>query len=454
MKKTILRNLIIAGIVLTTLISCSNGNSGSTGKYINSEDDWLDESVPSLYETYENYFDYVGFAVEYGIVGWSDSNSELYQTYVQKGLAKHGNHITMGNEFKPQFVMQWWGNKPEISGTFTATNGITIQTPKINGFNNVDTILSICKKNGLKMRGHTLAWHSQTDDAFFYEDYDTSKSTVSSKVMEARLEWYIKTVLEHVANWEKQNNNGEHIIWTWDVFNEVTSDGSQNDAATSSDNSHWLRTEGSKWYDIYGNADFVIQAFKYANKYAPADVKLCYNDYGGVYGTSTNNKHKSQLRLVKLILSHKDDATLPTRLDAMGLQSHHSVRVSKSAVENEVKDFINLGINVQITELDVGTWDNYNNTKDIVGTANKQFYSLADAYNAYFKVYLNNRKTESKKGVESITIWGLNDENTWLNTPGQQMWLGECTQYPLLFTKKNNSYYPKGAFFAVIDAAE
>ena len=122
MKKTILRNLIIAGIVLTTLISCSNGNSGSTGKYINSEDDWLDESVPSLYGTYKDYFDYVGFAVEYGIVGWSDSNSELYQTYVQKGLAKHGNHITMGNEFKPQFVMQWWGNKPEISGTFTATN--------------------------------------------------------------------------------------------------------------------------------------------------------------------------------------------------------------------------------------------------------------------------------------------------------------------------------------------
>lgn len=140
----------------------------------------------------------------------------------------------------------------------------------------------------------------------------------------------------------------------------------------------------------------------------------------------------------------------------MGLQSHHSVIISKSAVENEVKDFINKGINVQITELDIGTWNNYNVLKDIVGTSNKQFNSLAEAYKAYFQVYLNNRKTESANGVESITIWGLNDENTWLNVPqnGQMQWLGNCTQYPLLFTKKNNNYYPKGAFFAVIDAVE
>ena len=93
---------------------------------------------------------------------------------------------------------------------------------------------------------------------------------------------------------------------------------------------------------------------------------------------------------------------------------------------------------------------------DFFSIQNKQYISLAEAYKAFFKVYIQNRKTDTKHGIESITLWGLNDENTWLNVPqnGQMQWLGNCIQYPLLFTKKNNKYYPKGAFFAVIDAAE
>ena len=431
MKKLILKYCLITTLIFS-LFSCSNGSGA--GNYSGSSDDWLDDAVPSLYETYKDYFDYVGFAVEY---------NELSQTTVQKGLAKHTNHITMGNEFKPQFIMAWGGNDPEISGTFKASNGITIQTPKLKGFDTADAILTICKNKGIKMRGHTLAWHSQTEDAFFCKGYKKSNALVSSDEMDARLEWYIKTVLEHVSKWEKDNNNGEHIIWAWDVFNEVTPDGSG-----------LLRTN-SKWYQIYKNSDFLVHAFQYANKYAPEDVKLVYNDYGGVYGTSLQAKHSSQLELVNLILSHKND-DLPTRLDAMGLQSHYSVITGKSVIEKEIQDFVSKGIDVHITELDIGTFDNYDHSRDLVKTQNKQYNSLADAYKAFFKVYLQNRKTDSKHGVESITIWGLNDENTWLNAPqnGQMQWLGNCAQYPLLFTKQNNNYYPKGAFFAVIDAVE
>lgn len=440
MKKTNFKNLFVAVSLLIALTSCSNGSDDFENPYKSSTDDWLDTSVPSLYETYKDYFDYVGFAVEYGIKGWNET--ELSFTNVQKGLSKHANSITMGNEFKPDFVMAWWDNNPTISGTFIASNGLTIDTPVLNGFDNVDAILTICKNNNLKMRGHTLAWHSQTPESFFRKDYKKTEELVSAKEMDARLEWYIKTVLEHVDNWEKKNNNGKHIIWAWDVFNEVTPDGQG-----------LLRTN-SKWYQIYNNSDFLVHAFQYANKYAPADVKLVYNDYGGVYGTNFQSKHNSQMELVEIILSHKDDTTFPTRLDAMGLQSHYSVITSKSIIQREIQDFVNKGIDVHITELDIGTFDNYNNSKDKVGTANKQYNSLAEAYKAFFQVYIENRKTDSKHGVESITIWGLNDENTWLNTPSQQQYLGNCTQYPLLFTKKNNSYYPKGAFFAVIDAAE
>lgn len=450
MKKISIK-LLMAAALAFTFISCASGSSDDSSNNNNSTViadstiDWLNESVPSFCETYKDLIPYTGFAVEYGISGYSQN--ELSYTDVQKGLKKHANTITMGNEFKPQFIMQWWGSKPEIKGTFTATNGTEIQTPVLKGFNNVDAILTICKNNGLKMRGHTLAWHSQTEDSFFYENYDpSSKKLVSATVMEARLEWYIKTVLEHVAEWEQKNNGGEHIIWAWDVFNEVTPDGS----------SDLLRTS-SKWYQVYKNSDFVVQAFQYANKYAPADVKLCYNDYGGIYGTNLQAKHTSQMKIVDLILAHKDDAALPTRIDAMGLQSHYSVKVSAGAVESEIKDFINKGLDVHITELDIGTWNNYNNSKDSVGVDGKQFNSLAAAYKAYFQVYIKNRKTDSAHGVENVTVWGLNDENTWLNVEsnGQMQYLGNCKQYPLLFTKPGSGwkYYPKPAFNAVIAAA-
>ena len=453
MKKISIK-LLMAAALAFAFISCASSSSDDSSNNNNSsvvitEDtaDWLDDSVPSFCETYKDLIPYTGFAVEYGNFGsnWG-TKQELYYNDVQKGLAKHANTITMGNEFKPQFVMAWWGNPPTVSGSFIASNGITIKTPVLNGLQRIDDILTICKKNGLKMRGHTLAWHSQTEDSFFCKDYDKSKALVSREEMEARLEWYIKTVLEHVTEWEQKNNGGEHIIWAWDVFNEVTPDGS----------SDLLRTN-SKWYQVYKNSDFVVQAFQYANKYAPADVKLCYNDYGGIYGTNLSAKHTSQMKIVDLILSHKDDATLPTRIDAMGLQSHYSVKVSAGAVESEIKDFINKGLDVHITELDIGTWDNYNNANDSVGTSGKQFNSLAAAYKAYFQVYIKNRKTDSTHGVENVTVWGLNDENTWLNVEsnGQMQWLGNCKQYPLLFTKSDNGwkYYPKPAFNAVIAAA-
>ena len=440
MMKTF-RKVFLLSIIVLTLVNCKN----ETKEY--DPEDWLNPDVPSLCDAYKDYFDYVGFAVEYGIKGWSET--ELAFSNVQQGLAKHANTITMGNEFKPQFIMQWWGNNPTISGTFTASNGLTINTPVLNGFGSVDAILKICKDNNLKMRGHTLAWHSQTEEAFFREDYESKKPLVSAKEMDARLEWYIKTVLEHVATWEKDNNNGKHIIWAWDVFNEVTSDNSSASAAISSNYSDWLRTSGSNWWNIYKNPDFVIHAFQYANKYAPDDVKLVYNDYGGAYGA----KHQSQLRLTQLILDHQNDE-LPTRLDAMGLQSHYSVKVSDSTIENEIKDFINQGLNVHITELDIGTCGNYNSKTDTVNASGKQFNSLAEAYKAYFKVYINNRKTASKNGIENITIWGINDENTWLNSDDQKKWLDNCTQYPLLFTKSNDTYYTKPAFYAVIEAAK
>ena len=414
---------------------------------------WLSASVPSLYETYKDYFDYFGFAVEYGNNG---KYTELHYPEIQNGLKKHANTISLGNEFKPDFVFNWgwWNVNTENLTDFAASNGKTVKVPStIPTFALQDEILNLCKSMNIHMRGHVLLWHSQTPDRFFKENFAENGNYVDAETMDARLEWYIKTVIQHCDTFKLED--GTPVIWAWDVANEATSDNSQSDADTSNDYTHWLRTSGSKWYDVYNAAetagktnyytgttykayDFVINAFRFANKYADANTQLVYNDYGGLFGTSTNDKHKSQLRLVQLILDHKNDAKMPTRIDAMGLQSHYNVTISTTAYETEIKDFINKGLDIQITELDIATCADYNLATDTVGCAGKQFNSLAEAYYSYMQMFIKNRKTSTRKGINCVTIWGLSDEQTWLNTQGQRKWIGNCDQYPLLFNLINS----------------
>lgn len=408
--------------VYTATDETSNTNSMS-------DNNWLNEKVPSLCKTYEAYIPNVGFASE---------GSELESPAMQKGLQKHGNTTTMGNEFKPQFICAWWGQNPKLSAeTFTASNGQTISVPVLNGLSNFDKYLGICKTLGIKMRGHVLVWHSQTEDAFFCEDYDKNKDLVSPEIMTARQEWYIKTVLEYVDKWEKENNSGKHIIWAWDVVNEAVAD----DASGST----YLRgstsgsKDGSKWYSIYKSNEFIINAFRFANKYAPADVKLCYNDYNEYQ----SNKTPGILSLLDSIIAAENDATLPTRIDVMGMQSHSSVKTSASTYETAVKAYIAKGLDIHVTELDIATETMYDPNK------------LAQHYADYFKVFLDNRKTETDHGIECVTIWGYNDEKTWLNTQSQMQWHGNCKQFPLLLEKNaDGEIVIKKAFTSVIQTAE
>lgn len=386
--------------------------------------DWLDDDVPSFYQAYEEYFDHVGIACEYGFAGWK--TKELDTEVVQKGIQKHTNTITAGNEFKPQFIMAWWGKNPSVTGkSFKASNGLTIKTPQLNGFASVDAMLEICKDLGIQMRGHVLVWHSQTEEAFFHKDYNSSKDYVSKEEMTARQEWYIKTVIEHVQDWEKKNNNGNKIIWCWDVVNEAVGDGTSD-----------LRKE-SNWYKIYKNYDFIVNAFRFANKYADKDTLLCYNDYN----SNIEVKRKGMLKVLDNIMAAQNDSELPTRIDAMGLQTHVSKYVKASDFEKSIHDFLAKGLDVQITEIDIATEEKYDEDE------------LYRVYKDYFTMFLKNRKTEGKNGVTAITVWGINDESTWLNSPDQIKWHKNKTQYPLLFQLKGTSYVPKKAFYGVIEAA-
>lgn len=398
--------------------------------------DWRD--APSLKEAYvdSGIFDRFGFACELPEI--SDKNTAT-------GLAYHGNTTTPGNEFKPQFV--FWYPKPSCNGTFTDSTGKTIKVPSsINFAAKMDPFLNAAKKAGLQVRGHVLVWHSQTFDWFFTEDYaeNVNNNLVDKETMTARQEWYIKSVLEHVAEWEKKNGYGEgnHIIYSWDVVNEAVADDASDNSteflrgSTSSTKDKDPGNGGSRWYQIYGNADFIVNAFRFANAYAPKDVTLCYNDYNEYQ----DNKLKGITRLINLIKDGEaktvGDELVKPRIDAMGMQSHiGSTWPGVGAYENAIKKYLGLGLDVQITELDVNT-----TTSEDTGT-----------WSSYLKVIKKYGKNGSKASeynghyVTGVTIWGINDENSWISNNG--------TKFPLIFKKSGSSYLTKECFYSVLEAA-
>lgn len=371
---------------------------------------WLD--VPSLNEAYKGIFNYIGFA--------TPLNGFLSSDKIQKGLAHQAGCITMENEFKPDFMFAW--NAPKSYKDFTGENGNTIKVPvNTPPLDNVNTILGIAKKNNLKMRGHVLVWHSQTPDWFFYEDYSTKNALVDKDTMNARMEWYIKTILEYIKDWEAKNNNGEHIVIAWDVVNEAISD--------SANNNNWLRTQGSKWYSVYKDESFIINAFRYANKYAPADVLLAYNDYNEY----SPNKTRAMCNLIDKIRAAPD-----ARIDVIGMQSHISLsNPGVQAYEKAIQQFVAKGVDVQVTELDIASGN-----KLLSGEV------IADAYRKYFEMFIRNRKTEDKHGISGVTLWGVTDERSWIYRNKDAV---NIHQSPLLFF---GNVYCKPAFYAVLEAAK
>ncbi len=374
---------------------------------------WID--APSIAEAYKNYFDYFGLAI-----GW---NGELNDSYGMEGISHQANCITMGNELKPDFLFNW--RKFNQTQDFVAEDGKTYQVPVgLPDFGTLNLILSVAKDCGLQIRGHVLVWHSQTPSWFFAQDYSTDdKAPLADKAtMTARQEWYIKTVLEYVQNWEQKKNGGKRIITTWDVVNEAASD--------NASDARYLR-EDSKWFKIYKDDTFIVNAFRYANKYAPKDVLLCYNDYN----CYSPNKTKAICKIVDSI-----QATPDARIDVVGMQSHIRVTnpiTGNNSVENAVKAFVAKGLDVQITELDIANaQQKYSGIK------------LKAKYKEFFKMCLKNRKTPDKHGIRGITVWGLSDKGTWLDN--QPEYKG-YKQYPLLFDSDMNC---KPAFWGVLEAAQ
>ena len=352
-------------------------------------DPTIQDDIASLKDAYSDYFK----------IGCACTGSEFAQGATKDLIKKHYNSLTLGNELKPDSVLD-----QALSQKYVAETGDDTM-PQIS-LNEADEMLKFAGENKIPVRGHVLVWHSQTPDWFFKENFDPNGAWVSKDKMTKRLENYIKTVMETL-----KKDYPDVEFYAWDVVNEAASDaGTIRDAGSNNE------VDGqSAWVKVYGDQSYIPLAFEFAKKYAPAGCKLFYNDYNEY----SPNK---QAYIISDILKPLVEKNL---IDGVGMQSHISMSYPTiDLYKSAMQQYADLGLEIQVTELDVSEKSNEH--------ANQ--LALAQRYQDVFKMYKEMK--DSGVNLSAVVLWGITDSTSWIGG------------YPLLFDK---NYQAKPSYYAVID---
>lgn len=210
-----------------------------------------------------------------------------------------------------------------------------------------DRIVSFAQANGMRVRGHALAWHSQQPG--------WAQGLSGTALRNAMLN-HVTTVAAHYRG----------RIYSWDVVNEAFADGTSGARRDSN-----LQRTGNDWIEA---------AFRAARAADPA-AELCYNDYNTDVWTAP--KTQAVAAMVR------DFKARGVPIDCVGLQSHFTGGSSyPSGYRSTLANFAALGVDVQITELDI---------------TNADPAAYADVVNDCYAVARCN----------GITVWGVRDSDSW-----------------------------------------
>jgi endo-1,4-beta-xylanase len=177
-------------------------------------------------------------------------------------------------------------------------------------FSGGDAIAAFAAAHGMKMRGHVLVWHEAVPDW-------VTKGGFTPDQLRDILRQHITTEVSHFAG----------KVYAWDVVNEaVEKDGSM---------------RHSVWSDI---PDYIADAFRTAHAADPAAL-LFYNDYD----TEGRNAKSDAVYALAQKLLHDG-----VPINGVGFQCHLTRKgISKQDFMANLARFTALGLQVQITELDV-----------------------------------------------------------------------------------------------------
>lgn len=352
----------------------------------------IQQDIPGLKDVYSPYFK----------IGTATTTMELSPKSTKDLIKKHFNSLTLGNELKPDALLQQ---------TKCQEEGENVNP--IISLASARTILNFARDNHIPVRGHVLVWHSQTPDWFFKEGFKDDGDWVSEDIMLQRMENYIKNVFDAV-----KEEYPDVDFYAWDVVNEAFTDqGTPRQPGQQGQSG----SEQSAWVKVFGDNSFIPYAFKYARQYAPEGCKLYYNDYN----EWSTGKTQAMVDLAKKL---KAEGTL----DGLGLQCHcdiPSIWPQAFQYDQMLTEMEKAGVDLQVTEMDATICQRGNKP------SSSDFEKQAKFYKDMFEVL-----KKHKDSISAVVFWGTTDDHSWRD------W-----GYPLLF---NEDYTAKTCFDSIIDGME
>ncbi|NEA22230.1 endo-1,4-beta-xylanase [Actinomadura bangladeshensis] len=228
-------------------------------------------------------------------------SGRYFGTAIASGRLNDSAYTTIANR---EFNMVTAENEMKIDAT----------EPQRNQFNFSagDRVYNWAVQNGKRVRGHTLAWHSQQPGWM--------QNLSGSDLRQAMIN-HINGVMAHYKG----------KIAQWDVVNEAFADGSSGGRRDSN-----LQRTGNDWIEV---------AFRTARNADP-NAKLCYNDY--------NIENWTWAKTQGVYNMVRDFKQRGVPIDCVGFQSHfNSGSPYNSNFRTTLQSFAALGVDVAITELDI-----------------------------------------------------------------------------------------------------
>ncbi len=342
----------------------------------------FDPETALIKDVYEDYFT-VGVATGYTTMySYTDNDADLIS---------HFNSMTCENEMKmaelhPSETVYYWDR--------------------------ADEQVQFAQDHDMGIRGHALVWYQSSPTWLFYgsDNELDDKETILQRIRD-----HVDTVVKHFGD----------SVYCWDVVNEVISDVE----------TEWYRTSTTDpLYEITGTefiSEAFIQARKSLDEIGCEHVKLFYNDYS----MTDSGKRAKVIAMLEDML----DAGVP--IDGMGMQCHYNIwnfDVDQFALA--IDEFAELGLEVQITELDL---DVYPSSTSTVYTVFPEVVEnlQATVYSQIFEVCRNKCDV-----VTNVTMWAVADDYTWLTDSTVLAFSRQ--NYPMLF---DIFHEKKAAFYAIID---
>lgn len=261
-----------------------------------------------------------------------------------------------------------------------------------------DQIVNFAEQNGLDVKGHTLVWFRQLPT---WVQQLNGEANVRTAMLN-----HIQTVVSRFRG----------RVVAWDVVNEAW-----NDDGLSMRDVIFQRALGNGYVD---------EAFR-AARAADPDAKLYYNDFGT---EDLSAKSDAVYEMLRGML----ERGVP--IDGVGLQMH-TLNINGAPT---IADFIAnidrlaaLGLDVVISEMDISTCASGGSVAERLEAQRERVYNLVAACVA-------------RPACTEITLWGLTDRYSWLDSNPD---ISQCTngQQPLGLLFDTN-YQPKPAYSAALSA--